>query len=91
MMITWMCILNLLFYFTLTTQSFSSKSEYQLDSVFNTFKNYCSLRKLNINYDKTKILVFSDRTRRNRNIVVDNHEIETRFIQISRCHIFLKP
>jgi len=76
MMITWMCILNLLFYFTLTTQSFFSKSEDQLVSVFNTFTNYCSLWKLNINYDKTKILVFGDRTRRNRNIV-DNHEIET--------------
>jgi len=35
------------------------------------------LWKLNINYDKTKILVFGDRNRRNRNIVVDNHEIET--------------
>jgi len=55
MMITWMCILNLLFYFTLTTQSFFSKSEDQLVSVLNTFMNYCSLWKLNINYDKTKI------------------------------------
>jgi len=55
MMITWMCILNLLFYFTLTTQSFFSKSEDQLVSVLNTFMNYCSLWKLNINYDNTKI------------------------------------
>ena len=54
-----------------------SKSEDQLVSVFNTFTNNCSLWKLKINYDKTKILVFGDRTRRNRNIVVDNHEIET--------------
>ena len=50
---------------------------YQLVSVFDTFTNHCSLWKLNINYDKTKILVFGDRTRRNINIVVDNHEIET--------------
>jgi len=54
-----------------------SKSKDHLVSVFNTFTNYCSLWKLNINYDKTKILVFGDRTRRNRNVVVDNHEIET--------------
>ena len=39
-----------------------SKSEDQLVSVFNTFTNNCSLWKLNINYDKTKILVLGDRT-----------------------------
>ena len=54
-----------------------SKSEDQFVSVFNTFTNHCSPWKLNINYDKTKILVFGDRTRRNRNIGVDHHEIET--------------
>ena len=67
MMITWMCILNLLFYFTLTTQSFFSKSEDQLVSVLNTFMNYCSLWKLNINYDKTKIQLLMTETEETEN------------------------
>ena len=67
MMITWMCILNLLFYFTLTTQSFFSKSEDQLVSVLNTFMNYCSLWKLNINYDKTKIQLLVTETEETEN------------------------
>lgn len=53
-----------------------AKTENQLLSSMNIFENYCSIQKLKINYDKTKILVFRDRNRRNRYIDVNNHNIK---------------
>ena len=51
-------------------------NEHDLMSLLQTFNEYCFLWKLDINYDKTKVLVFGDKFGRNRNISVNNQPLE---------------
>lgn len=53
-----------------------ANSEEDLTSLLHTFNDYCSMWKLDINFDKTKIMVFGDRYRRNRNFIVNGNNIE---------------
>ncbi|KAL4219068.1 hypothetical protein ACF0H5_021651 [Mactra antiquata] len=52
-------------------------TQYQLSaSLLNTFSSYCDKWKLNINFDKTKIMVFGDRNGRKRDIRVNGNSLE---------------
>ena len=51
-------------------------SEETLIQSLNLFSNYCNQWKLDINYDKTKLLVFGDRISRQRHIRIENYMIE---------------
>jgi len=52
------------------------KSKAELISFLNWFSTYCDTWKLDNNVDKTKILVFGDRSGRNRDIVIKNKRFE---------------
>ena len=51
-------------------------SEETLIQSLNLFLNYCNQWKLDINYDKTKILVFGDRINRQRHVRIENYMIK---------------
>ena len=51
-------------------------SEETLIQELNVFSNYCNQWKLDINYDKTQVLVLGDRINRQRHISIENHQIE---------------
>ena len=51
-------------------------SEENLVSVLNTFYSYCCQWKLDINYDKTKFIVFGDNMKRKRNIKIHEYLLE---------------
>ena len=51
-------------------------SEENLKSLLKTFIDYCNIWQLNINVDKTKVMVFGDRAKRKRNIVVYDSTFE---------------
>ena len=51
-------------------------SEETLIQSLNLFSNYCNQWKLNINYDKTKVIVFGDRINRQCHIRRENYMIE---------------
>ena len=53
-----------------------AKNEHEFLSLMNTFVDYCNTWKLDINIDKTEVLVFGDRPRRMRNITVQNHQFK---------------
>ena len=53
-----------------------AKNEHEFISLMDTFVNYCKTWKLDINVDKTKVLVFGDRPGRHRNIIIQNHTFE---------------
>ena len=53
-----------------------AKSEAELLSLLESFSDYCVTWKLDINVDKTKILVFGDRPKRNRDIFIKNKRFE---------------
>ena len=53
-----------------------ANSEEELVTLLNTFSSYCKEWKLDINFDKTQIMVFGDRFKRNRHIVIDGFNIE---------------
>ena len=56
----------------------------------NIFSGYCKKWKLQINYDKTKILVFGDRTIIYNYLNIDNHAIEIVGEFNFLCVMFLK-
>lgn len=45
-----------------------AKTESEFISLLDTFLDYCKLWKLQVNVDKTKILIFGDKPRHNRQI-----------------------
>lgn len=53
-------------------------TEHDMISIMNCFQNYCNLWNLNINFDKTKVLIFGDRSARNRQrfIHMCGHDVE---------------
>ena len=51
-------------------------SEETLIHSLNLFSNYCNQWKLDITYDKTKVLVVGDIINRQRHIRIENHQIE---------------
>ena len=51
-------------------------SEETLTQSLNLFANYCNQWKLDIKYDKTKVLVVGDRINRQRHIRIENYMIE---------------
>jgi len=53
-----------------------AKSENDLISTLSLFVDYCKIGNLNINVEKTKIMVFGDSIRQSRNIVVQNIHFE---------------
>ena len=53
-----------------------AKSEENLIQAMDIFANYCDRWKLQINYDKTKAMVFGERPNRRRHIVVNGHNVE---------------
>ena len=53
-----------------------AKSENDLISTLSLFVDYCKIWNLNINVEKTKIMVFGDSMRQSRNIVVQNMHFE---------------
>ena len=53
-----------------------AENENELQDLLNEFQNYCNIWKLDINTEKTKIVIFGDRTRRHNNILIDNKPIE---------------
>jgi len=53
-----------------------AKSEAELITLLNCFSTYCVTWKLDINVDKTNILVFGDRPGRNRDIVIKKTRYE---------------
>jgi len=57
------------------TVVFASSEETMLQSL-ELFANFCDKWKLDINYDKTKVLVFGDRVNSKRNIILRNNRIE---------------
>jgi len=57
------------------TVVFATSEETSIQSL-NLFSNYCNQWKLDINYDKTKVLAFGDRINRQRHIRIENHIIE---------------
>ena len=52
-------------------------SEETLVQSLNLFSNYCKQWKLDIKYDKTKVLVVGDRINRQRHIRIENYMIES--------------
>ena len=57
------------------TVVFATSEETFIQSL-NLFSNYCNHWKLDINFDKTKVLAFGDRINRQRHIWIENHIIE---------------
>ena len=53
-----------------------ANNEDDLKSILNTFYNYYEQWKLDINFSKTKVMIFGDKTRRHRNISVHGYNIE---------------
>ena len=53
-----------------------ANEEDELNSVLNTFYQYCCNWKLEINFEKTKIMVFGDKFKRNRFFSVNGKQIE---------------
>ena len=53
-----------------------ANTEEELTSILSTFNDYCNIWKLDINFNKTKIIVFGDKFNRQRNINISNHQIE---------------
>ena len=51
-------------------------SEETLIQSLTLFSNYCNQWKLDIDYDKTKVLVLGDRINRQRHIRIENYRIE---------------
>ena len=45
-------------------------------SVLNTFYSYCCQWKLDIDYDKTKVIVFGDKMKRKRDIKIHEYSLE---------------
>lgn len=53
-----------------------AKSEYGLVSTLSKFVDYCESWKLQIYVNKTKIMIFGDRVRRQRNIIIQSMQFE---------------
>ena len=52
-------------------------SEETLIQSLNSFSNYCNQWKLDINYDKSKVLDVDDRVNRQRPLRIENYMIES--------------
>lgn len=53
-----------------------AESEEELQELLNEFHDYCTLWKLNVNIDKSKIVIFGDRTRLHKNIMINDTPLE---------------
>ena len=53
-----------------------AENENELQDLLNEFQNYCKIWKLDVNVEKTKIVIFGDRTRRHNDILIDSTPLE---------------
>ena len=54
-----------------------AKTEQNLVEALNVFSKYCERWKLQVNFEKSKVLVFGDRASNNRKVSIGNYTIET--------------
>lgn len=53
-----------------------AENENVLQELLNEFNNYCKLWKLDVNTEKSKIVIFGDRSKNHTNITFDDKPIE---------------